>query len=217
MKPWLSLEPDKCLIDILRKVCIRKRHSPPQEKWLRVFSDIDSCLSFSTEAKMTRKKTQMTCQMLQWKACKNLFMFIFFKDLQGKCKTPNSILNLREFALIKQQHCYTIIYVHMAQWPSRLMSLCCERRIALIIQICLRQSNYFAAVCELKSVPSLMEWDLRFHCQSRLMATQCAAPGRYSRPVVVGRKLFESAGEWGHLWGRCVLYVWVSFRHLLSC
>lgn len=80
------------------------------------------------------------------------FFFSFFKNYKQNAKVINSILNLRELALIKQQHCYIIIYVQMAQWPSRLLNLCCESRVALIIQTCLMRSNYFVAQCELKSI-----------------------------------------------------------------
>ena len=71
-----------------------------------------------------------------------MFSCFFFNYTQN-VKLINSILNLRELVLIKQQHCYKIIYVHRAQWLSRLLHLFCGSRIALIIQICSMQPNYF--------------------------------------------------------------------------
>lgn len=78
--------------------------------------------------------------------------FFFLKIYKQNAKVINNILNFRELALIKRLHCYTIIYVHMAQQPSRLFALCCGSRIALMNQMCLMQSNYFVAQCELMSV-----------------------------------------------------------------
>lgn len=79
-------------------------------------------------------------------------MFLFFLNYKKNAKVISSILNLRELILIKQQHCYTIIYVDMVQWPSRFFHLCCGSWIVLITQMYLMQSNYFVAQCELKSV-----------------------------------------------------------------
>lgn len=79
-------------------------------------------------------------------------MFCFFLNYKKNAKVISSILNLRELILIKQQHCYTIIYVDAVQRPSRLLHLCCGSWIFLITQMYLMQSNYFVAQCDLKSI-----------------------------------------------------------------
>lgn len=84
-----------------------------------------------------------------------MFLFVvvvFVLNNKPNAKVISSVLNLRELALIKQQHCYTIIYVDMAQRLSRLLLLCRGSWILLITQMYLMQSNYFVARCELKNV-----------------------------------------------------------------
>lgn len=56
-----------------------------------------------------------------------MFMFVFFvyRVTSENAKVINSIINLRELALIKQKHCYAIIYVHRAHLLSRFLCLRC--------------------------------------------------------------------------------------------